>query len=1084
MQEISNDMDLNEKLLDKDFQEGNNGENIDMSKIFNNEYNTSEHPSQKYFEQHLKSVEYVGQLFKTDFKNGLSSSNKEDLEWREKKWGNNHLPPEQAKTIFELILECFEDFMLRVLLFASIISLAIGVAKDGIKTGWIEGTAIFFAVFLVVTISSYMNYQKQEQFLKLTRENKLKKVLVIRDGIEKEISIEDILVGDIIKLRIGDIINVDGFVFGDAKIGMDESPVTGESDIMWKMNNFEIKGSKYTCPFVFSGSQVVDGLGNMVVAAVGDKTFEGQNKQLINSAGRKKEEGEGEDADDADLTPLKKQLNDLANNIGNLGCYSAILIGVTLFVKESIIHVIYGGSLLSSYTLDIFVNAFIIGVTVIVVAIPEGLPMAVTIAFAYSVDKMKKEHNLVKHLDKSEAMGNVNNVCTDKTGTLTLGVMRIAAFFIEDEDIRLNRAKVQDENLRNLIWNCIFKNITCVESTNEKGEKILNGDMTEKALYTYLKENQYPLEGNRKGKYVLPFKSEYKYMMNIYQEENGYILYAKGAPERVSPFFGYYRTKGGQEENFEEHAQDLINQQAIYAEDSMRTLIFGYKKLTEEEITKAREANPEDDFKFFNELAQGLCYAFMIGIRDNNREDVPDAINKCHHAGITVRMVTGDNINTAIAISKDVGIIEPHQAAECKNIAAHYKKVVKDNKEEAQKGIINGENPIALEGEVFRVICGGITKTQVKDGLEIKLNNKEAFKHTVKRLKVIARASPEDKFILVFGLKELGNIVAVTGDGTNDAPALRQAHVGFAMGIRGTDIAKDAADVVLLDDSFSSIVTACKYGRNIYDCIRKFVQFQLTTNVVAVFMTFLGGIILQDSPLNAIQMLWVNLIMDSFASLALATEDPTDALLDRKPYSRDASIVTPMMYLNIISQSVFQIIVLTIIIFYGDYLFGVPSDRNLDHFMWNEINGYHFTIFFNIFVFMQVFNSINARKLQKDEYNVFTGIFGNWLYLLIQGIIVVGQIILVTFGGRAVRTHPLSVTQHFYCILIASMTLVWGLFAKLLPIDVSEKVEDDEDRRKTPDTYKKTVGLGYMSRGRMNMSSGVRALSSNSRVKK
>ena len=1085
MQEISND--LNEKLIPKDFQEDNGEENVDMSKIFNNEYNTSEHTSEKFFKEHLKNVEFVGQLFKTDFQRGLSSSNKQDLEWRERKWGNNHLPPEKAKTILELILECFEDPMLRVLLIASIVSLAIGLAKDGIKTGWIEGTAIFFAVFLVVTISSYMNYQKQEQFLRLSRENKLKKVLVIRDGIEKEISIEDILVGDIIKLRIGDIINVDGFVFGDSKVGMDESPVTGESDIMWKVNNFELKVQKYSCPFVFSGSQVVDGYGNMVVAAVGDRTFEGQNKQLINSTGKKKEEGEeGEEEDDADLTPLKKQLNDLANIVGNLGWIFAFLIGVTLFIKESLIHILYGGSIFDAYILDVLVNAFIIAVTVVVVAIPEGLPMAVTIAFAFSVDKMKKEHNLVKHLDKSEAMGNVNNVCTDKTGTLTLGVMRLAAFFIEDEDIRLNKTKVQDENLRNLIWNCIYKNITCVETTNEKGEKILNGDMTEKALYTYLKENQYPLEGNRKGQYVLPFKSDYKYMMQIYQEENGYILYAKGAPERVCPFFKYYRTKGGQEENFEEHAEDLNNQQAIYAEDSMRTLIFGYKKLTEEEITKAREAYPEDDLKFFNELAPGLCYAFMIGIRDNNREDVPEAINKCHHAGITVRMVTGDNINTAIAISKDVGIIEPHQAAECKNIAAHYRKMVKQNLDECSKGVMTGDSPIALEGEVFRVICGGITKSQGKDGnLEIKLNNKEAFKHTVQRLKVIARASPEDKFILVFGLKELGNIVAVTGDGTNDAPALRQAHVGFAMGIRGTDIAKDAADVVLLDDSFSSIVTACKYGRNIYDCIRKFVQFQLTTNVVAVFMTFLGGIILKDSPLNAIQMLWVNLIMDSFASLALATEDPTDALLDRKPYPRDASILTPMMILNIVSQSIFQIIVLTIMIFYGDYLFGVPSDRNLDHFMWNNVNGYHFTIFFNIFVFMQVFNSINARKLQKDEYNVFDGIFGNWLYLLIQGVIVVGQIILVTFGGRAVRTHALSLSQHCQCILISSMTLVWGFFAKLLPIDVSEKViEDDEERRKTPDTYKKKVGLGYMSRGRMNMSSGMRSLSSNSRAKK
>ena len=1081
MQETS---DLNEKLLVKDFQEEGKTENFDMSKIFNNEYNNSEHNSEKYFKEHLRSVEYVGQLFRTDFKNGLSSSNKQDLAWREQRWGNNHLPPEKENSILEHIINCFEDPTLRVLLFASIVSLIIGVSKDGLSTGWIEGTAIFFAVFLVVSISSYMNYQEMEQFLKLSRETKLKKVLVIRDGREKEISIEDILVGDILKLRIGDIINVDGFVFGDAKAGMDESPVTGESDVMWKINNFELKGQKYSCPFVFSGSQVVDGYGNMVVAAVGDKTFEGQNKQLTNASGKKGDnDGEGDD-DDADLTPLKKQLNELSNLIGDLGYIFAILIGVTLFLKETIINLIIGVSIFSSHMLDVLVNAFIIAVTVIVVAIPEGLPMAVTIAFAFSVDKMKKEHNLVKHLDKSEAMGNVNNVCTDKTGTLTLGVMRIAAFFIEDEDIRLNRAKVQDENLRDIIWNCMFKNITCVETTNEKGEKILNGDMTEKALFTYLKENNYPLDGERKGKYVLPFKSDYKYMMNIFEEKDGYILYAKGAPERVSPFFTKYRTKGGQEENFEEHADDLTNKQAEYAEDSMRTLIFGYKKLTQEEITKAREENPEDDLKFFQELAKGLCFAFMVGIRDNNREDVPEAIRKCHHAGITVRMVTGDNINTAIAISKDVGIIEPHQAGECKNIAAYYRKFVQEKPDEAQRGIQTGENPIALEGEIFRVICGGITKNPGKDGgMVITLNNKEAFKHTVQRLKVIARASPEDKFILVFGLKELGNIVAVTGDGTNDAPALRQAHVGFAMGIRGTDIAKDAADVVLLDDSFSSIVTACKYGRNIYDCIRKFVQFQLTTNVVAVFMTFLGGIILKDSPLNAIQMLWVNLIMDSCATLALSTEDPTDALLDRKPYSRDASILTPMMILNIFSQAIFQIIVLTVIIFYGDYLFGVPSDRELEHFMWNNVNGYHFTIFFNIFVFMQVFNSINARKLQKDEYNVFAGILGNWLYLLIQTIIVVGQIILVTFGGRAVRTHALSVSQHCMCIGIAACTLVWGFFVKLLPIDVSEKVEEEEDKRKVPDTFKKTVGLGYMSRGRMNMSSGVRSLSSNSRNK-
>ena len=1076
--------DLKEPLLEEEEVKGSG--DYDMTKIFNNEYNTSAHASEKYFKENCKSVEHLAQVFKTDFINGLSSSNKEDLEWREKKWGNNHLPPEKENSILAHIIECFEDPTLRVLLVASIVSLIIGVAKDGIKTGWIEGTAIFFAVFLVVSISSYMNYQETEQFLKLSRETKLKKVLVIRDGREKEISIEDVLVGDILKLRIGDIINVDGFVFGDAKAGMDESPVTGESDVMWKVNTFELKGQKYTCPFVFSGSQVVDGYGNMVVAAVGDKTFEGSNKALLNS-GAGKSDNDDEEAEDANLTPLKKQLNDLSNLIGDLGYLMAILIGIVLFLKETIINLASGISIWTSHELDVLVNAFIIAVTVIVVAIPEGLPMAVTIALAYSVDKMKREHNLVKHLDKSEAMGNVNNVCTDKTGTLTLGVMRVCAFFIEGQDIKLQKDKINDQDLRDLVWNCIYKNITCVETTDEKGKPVLNGDMTEKALYTYLKEASYPLEGNRKGLYVLPFKSDYKYMMNIYKEQDGYTLYAKGAPERVGEFFTKFRTAGGQEEDYEEHKQELFDKQADYAEDSMRTLIFGYKKLTEEEIQKSKDAHPDDDLAFFQELAKGLCFAFMVGIRDDNREDVPEAIKKCHHAGITVRMVTGDNINTAIAISKDVGIIEPNQASECKRVAQYYRELVQKKEEDTKRGVTNGDNPIALEGEIFRVICGGITKKQSEKGeLEIFLNNKDAFKHTVRKLKVIARASPEDKFILVFGLKELGNIVAVTGDGTNDAPALRQAHVGFAMGIRGTDIAKDAADVVLLDDSFSSIVTACKYGRNVYDCIRKFVQFQLTTNVVAVFMTFLGGIILKDSPLNAIQMLWVNLIMDSFASLALATEDPTDALLDRKPYKRDASILTPMMKLNIISQSIFQITTLTVIIFYGDYIFGVPSDRNLEHFMWNNVNGYHFTIFFNIFVFMQVFNSINARKLNKDELNVFTGIMGNWLYILIQSIIIVGQIILVTFGGRAVRTHPLSLQQHMYCLGISAITLVWGFFIKLLPIDVTEEsTEGEEEQVKKPDTYKKTIGLGYMSRGGQKMSSGVHGLnSSSSRVKK
>ena len=289
-------------------------------------------------------------------------------------------------------------------------------------------------------------------------------------------------------------------------------------------------------------------------------------------------------------------------------------------------------------------------------------------------------------------------------------------------------------------------------------------------------------------------------------------------------------------------------------------------------------------------------------------------------------------MNTAISISKDVGIIEPHQREECKIIADHYRKYVEENEEEARRGIETGEYPIALDGEVFRVICGGITKEIDRDGkIIITLNNRRAFKHTIKKLKIISRASSEDKFILVFGLKELGNIVAFAGSDANDAPTLKQAHVGFSMNIKGTDIAKDTADIILLDDSLGSIVTACKYGRNIYDNIRKFLQFHLTSNFVFTFMTFFGSILLKNSPFSAIQMLWVNLIMDSFAYLSLATEPPTDSLLNRKSYSPDASLITPWMQFNFLSQSIFQIVVLIIIFFYGDSHFGVPSDRGLQH---------------------------------------------------------------------------------------------------------------------------------------------------------
>jgi len=324
---------------------------------------------------------------------------------------------------------------------------------------------------------------------------------------------------------------------------------------------------------------------------------------------------------------------------------------------------------------------------------------------------------------------------------------------------------------------------------------------------------------------------------------------------------------------------------------------------------------------------------------------------------------------------------------------------------------------------------------------------RKKFLKVTKNLKVIARASPEDKFLLVLGLKQTGHVVAVTGDGSNDAPALKCADVGFSMGIRGSDIAKSASAIVLLDDNFNSIEVAVMYGRNVFDCIRKFLQFQLTSNVVAVFMTLLGAIVLKDSPLNAIQMLWVNLIMDTFGSLALATEQPSNDLLKRRPYGRKENIISPTMLNNIMSQAIVQILILTLILFYGDIMFNVPSDRTLSHFEWNDVNGYHFTIFFNIFVLLQVFNSVNARKLKREEINVFAGILDNYFYLLIQATIIFGQIMIIQFGGVAIRVQPLSFLQHMCCFGVAFICIPIGFLTKLLPFTEVDEGSDTESSK-------------------------------------
>lgn len=413
-----------------------------------------------------------------------------------------------------------------------------------------------------------------------------------------------------------------------------------------------------------------------------------------------------------------------------------------------------------------------------------------------------------------------------------------------------------------------------------------------------------------------------------------------------------------------------------------------------------------------------ICIA---AIKDPIRPEIPRAIEQCKEAGITVRMVTGDNLTTAIAIAKDCGIIDRNE-------------------------IISPNEYAAMEGKRFRELVGGLVyenpnAKELKDKGKARIKNMDEFKKIAAVTKVIARSTPDDKYLLVSGLIELENVVAVTGDGTNDAPALKKADVGFAMGITGTEVAKEAAAIILLDDNFKSIVTACKWGRNIYDCIRKFIQFQLTINIVALFMSFLGSVVLASSPINSIQMLWVNLIMDTFAALAMATEPPSEELLTRQPYGRTESIVTPNMWRNILGQSFYQITVLTLILFLGSSVLGVKNTGSIpENAKWDPSDYIHYTFFFNTFVYLQIFNSVNCRKLQRHELNIFKNFLNNPFFFVINFIILVLQTVLIYFGGNFFKTAPLTIVQYLLCVAIGAGGLIIGLLIKLLPECLFERI--------------------------------------------
>ncbi|XP_051758192.1 plasma membrane calcium-transporting ATPase 3a isoform X5 [Ctenopharyngodon idella] len=1010
-------------------------------------------------QENFTDTETLCHRLKTSPADGLSD-NPADLEKRRQVFGMNFIPPKKPKTFLQLVWEALQDVTLIILEIAAIISLGLsfyqppggdseacsnvsaGAEDEGeAEAGWIEGAAILLSVLCVVLVTAFNDWSKEKQFRGLqSRIEQEQRFAVVRNGTVIQIPVAEMVVGDVAQVKYGDLLPADGVLIQGNDLKIDESSLTGESD--------HVRKSIDKDPMLLSGTHVMEGSGKMVVTAVGVNSQTGiiftllgagemeeekkdckkgkQDGTLENNQNKAKKQdeavamemqplksaegGEVEEKEKKKASVPKKEksvlqgkLTKLAVQIGKAGLVMSaitVIILMLYFVIET--FVIQGRVWLTECTpiyVQYFVKFFIIGVTVLVVAVPEGLPLAVTISLAYSVKKMMKDNNLVRHLDACETMGNATAICSDKTGTLTTNRMTVVQIYILDQHFR-DIPTPDQINPRTLelmttaiAVNCAYTS-KIIAADKEGGLPKQVGNKTECALLALVQDLKQDYQAVReqipeeKLYKVYTFNSVRKSMSTVIQMPDGsFRLYSKGASEILLKKCSFILGRDSEVRAFKPRDKDDMVKKVIepMACEGLRTICIAYREFP---------ADPMPDWENETDIVSNLTCITVVGIEDPVRPEVPDAIKKCQRAGITVRMVTGDNINTARAIAAKCGIISP------------------------------GDDFLCMEGKDFN------RRIRNEKG-EIE---QERIDKIWPKLRVLARSSPTDKHTLVKGIidstvLEQRQVVAVTGDGTNDGPALKKADVGFAMGIAGTDVAKEASDIILTDDNFSSIVKAVMWGRNVYDSISKFLQFQLTVNVVAVIVAFTGACITQDSPLKAVQMLWVNLIMDTFASLALATEPPTESLLLRKPYGRNNPLISRTMMKNILGHAVYQLIIIFTLLFVGERIFDIDSGRNAPlHSPPSE----HYTIIFNTFVLMQLFNEINARKIH-GERNVFDGIFSNPIFCsIVLGTFAI-QVVIVQFGGKPFSCSPLNVEQWLWCLFVGMGELVWGQVIASVP---------------------------------------------------
>lgn len=833
-------------------------------------------------------------------------SDKEVAESRQRH-GENVLTPPERTSLWRLYIDKYNDPIIKILLVAATISLGLAV----IENDFVEAIGIFLAIFFATTVGFYFERDAAKRFDELTALGEEQPVKVVRNGHVVEVPRREIVVDDIVVLGVGDEVPADGILFEAVDLQIDESTLTGEP-IISKFVEVKHDGATYPSNLALRSTMVMNGSGKMRVTSVGDATEIGKVATKATELTAVK-------------TPLNLQLDRLAKLISKVGSAVSVLAFVGFLGHDILTNPLWSTSEYLKMA-EVVLKYFMMAVTLIVMAVPEGLPMAVTLALALNMRRMLKSNNLVRKLHACETMGAVTVICTDKTGTLTENKMQVGEMMVRNDNGLLDIAMAMN-------------------STAELDEGKTIGNPTEAALLLWLREKGTDYAKLRQGDRIvwqLPFSTEHKYMATIADMEGKRLLFVKGAPEIVMAHCNLTA----------EEQKDIQRQLFDYQNKAMRTLAFAYKELPDTvEECRLKEGD------------NNLTLQAIAAISDPLREEVPGAVMECQSAGIDVKIVTGDTSATAIEIARQIGI---------------WTDRLPDGAQ------ITGPDFAALSDE-------------------------EAFQR-VTALKVMSRARPTDKQRLVNMLQKHGEVVAVTGDGTNDAPALNHAHVGLSLG-SGTSVAKNASDMTLIDDSFSSIVKAVQWGRSLYRNIQRFIFFQLVVNVTALLLVLGGSMIGTELPLTITQMLWVNLIMDTFAAMALASLPPESEVMKDKPRKQTDFIINRNIAWAIGIVGLLFFGLMFGLLYYFERVAGVSAEE--------------LTVFFTIFVMLQWWNLFNAKSLgsRRSAFHKFLSDRG---LLFVLFIILAGQWMIVELGGKMFRTVPLDIETWLWIILGTSPVMIVG----------------------------------------------------------